>query len=255
GRIAAGAILLNSAQTLVGIGVGWLLLPTLMVRYPPETVLFAQRCLACALGISTYMLMKQCFSGIGAFRQFNFANLWPQLLYGVALLLMIPLHSVSASAAILALLGTSVLATLTTVPSFWSLLRPQFAGSLREVSKLAAYSVRAAATDIVFALATSSDRLLLIPLLPAEELGIYAVAFSFSRIIQLVQPAISSVVFSHMAGQSESAGKQVHDYALRFLLAAFTCGIAVLWVTAEPLLVLAYGADFAAANSIFRLLV
>jgi O-antigen/teichoic acid export membrane protein len=95
----------------------------------------------------------------------------------------------------------------------------------------------------------------LIPLLPSRELGLYAVAFSFSRVIQLSQPAITSVVFSHMAKGTESDSRVLHDRALRMLLVGLVAGCVCLWVIGAPLLRLAYGGEFAAANTIFRILV
>ena len=96
GRVSAGALLLGSAQCLVAITIGAALLPLFMGNYSTATTMFARLCLASALVNSTYMLMKQSFAGIGAFKSFNFANLWPQLLYLVALLVMLPLGPVSA---------------------------------------------------------------------------------------------------------------------------------------------------------------
>jgi O-antigen/teichoic acid export membrane protein len=254
GRVAAGALLLGSAQCLVAIAAGFMLLPFFMGHYSAATVGFARLCLVSALVNSTYMLVKQSFAGIGAFKQFNLANLWPQLLYLVALLVMLPFGPVTPIATIVALLGTGALAVITTLPRFVRLVRPRLRGSLAEVRKVASFSTRAAAMDVVFALASNADRLVLIPLLPPGELGFYTVAFSFSRAIQLAQPAIASVVFSHMAGQSAKGGQQLHDHALRFLLAALVCGCVVLWLAGGPLLALTYGPEFAAANVVFRLL-
>ena len=254
GRVAAGALMLGTAQCLVAIAVGFALLPMLMGKYSAATVLFARICLVSALVNSTYMLMKQSFAGIGAFKQFNLANLWPQLLYLIALLAMLPFGPVTASATILALLGTGALAVFTTLPKFLRLVRPRLPGSVAELRQIASFSSRAAAMDVVFALASNADRLVLIPMLSPGELGFYTVAFSFSRAIQLAQPAIASVVFSHMAGQSASSGQQLHDHALRFLLAALVGGTCVLWLVGAPLLVFTYGPEFAAANAIFRLL-
>jgi O-antigen/teichoic acid export membrane protein len=47
----------------------------------------------------------------------------------------------------------------------------------------------------------------------------------------------------------------LHDRALRMLLVGLVVGCASLWVIGAPLLRLAYGGEFAAANTIFRILV
>jgi O-antigen/teichoic acid export membrane protein len=254
GRIAVGALLTGVAHSLVVIGIAYLLLPFFLAQYDAGTLTLARFSLISVLVMSTYMLFKQAFAGVGAFRQFNFANLWPQLLYLLALLLLMPFGLVTPTSATVALLGTGALAALTTWPKFRQLVRPQWRGSFGETREIVSYSYRASPSDIVFALATNSDRLVLIPLLSPTELGFYAVAFSFSRVIQLVQPAIASVVFSHMAGRNETDGKRLHDHALRCLLVGMLVGVAALWAVGQPLLVFTYGAPFAAANPIFRLL-
>jgi len=91
-------------------------------------------------------------------------------------------------------------------------------------------------------------------MLSARALGFYAVAFSFSRVVQFVQPALQSILLSHMSGQGESAPR-VHDIACRFLIAALTAACAFLWLAGEWLLGFAYGAEFTAAVHIFRLLI
>src|SRR3569833_1711146 len=109
--------------------------------------------------------------------------------------------------------------------------------------------------DAVFALGTYIDRIVMIPLLAGRELGLYAVAYSFSRVIQLAQPAITSVVFSHMAKVDESQSRELHARAQRMLLIGLGLGCACLRAIGAPLLRLAYGGEFAAANTIFRILV
>ncbi len=254
GRVAAGALTLGAAQALVAIAAGLFLLPVFLANYDARTVVLARTCLISVMIISNFMMIKQCFSGAGEFKQFNLANLRPQIMYLVVLLLLIPFGAVSSTSAILALLGTGALAVVVTLPRFIRLLRPRFTGCVAEMRWLLSYSLRAAPMDIVFALASNADRIVLIPMLSASELGLYAVAYSFSRVLQLVQPAITSVIFSHMAGCSEADGKELHDYAVRFLLAGLAAGSAVLWIAGEPLLVFTYGVGFAAAKTVFRLL-
>jgi O-antigen/teichoic acid export membrane protein len=254
GRIGGGALLIVLAHAAIAIAAGWLLLPLFIGGYPAWVLWFARLCLISVLGNSIYMLMKQSFSGVGAFSEFNLANILSQLLYLVVLLVLIPFSAVTASSASLALLGGGALALFTMLPKFLRLVRPRFSGTLTEMRRLSSFWARAVVMDMVAALATFADRIVLIPMLTASELGFYAVAYSFSRTIQLVQPAITSVIFSHMAGQSESGGKQLHDYTLRFLLAGLVAGVAVLWAAGEPLLVFTYGAEFGAAKAVFRLL-
>ena len=73
--------------------------------------------------------------------------------------------------------------------------------------------------------------------------------------VQFVQPALQSIFLSHLAGQGEANSQRVHDTACRFLIAALSVACVVLWLAGEWLLRFAYGAEFASAVDIFRLLV
>jgi O-antigen/teichoic acid export membrane protein len=94
----------------------------------------------------------------------------------------------------------------------------------------------------------------LIPLLPPAQLGLYVVAFSFSRLLQFAQTAITSVFLSQLSAVAPSEATALHDRALRFLFASMSAACLVLWFAGEALLSFAFGADFVAANPIFRLL-
>jgi len=254
-RIAGSALLVGGVSAVLMISLGLVLLPMFMSHYDPATVLFAQICLVSVFVNSTQNVIKQTFAGLAQFGRCNLTHLLPQLFHLIALLVLIPLSMMSARAAATALFVSGFVAVLVMLPSFIRAARPRLTRSFAELRQLLSYSSRAALMDVVFALATHADRLVLVPLLPASQLGFYAVAFSFSRIIQFVQPAILSVMLSHLSGQSEEGGKRVHDHACRFLLAALVLGCAVLWVAGEWLLVFTYGDEFGAAALVFRLLV
>ena len=253
--ITGAAVVLCLASALICAAVGVLLLPFLMDRYTPAIVLFSQICLVSVMVNSLQMLIKQTFAGMGEFARCNLANLLPQALYLFALLAVVIVVPATARNAVLALLGSGAIALLAALPGFIRLARPGFKAAMQELPQLASYSGRAWLMDVVFTTATYMDRLVLIPMLSPAQLGFYGVAFSFSRVILLSQPAILSVMLSHMSGRAALERRRMHDHALRFLVAALLVGCALLWMVGEPLLTFTYGAEFAAASTLFRLLV
>jgi O-antigen/teichoic acid export membrane protein len=255
GGVSAASLLIAVVSSLLAIGIGWLLLPLFMSKYDPATLSFARICLVSVLVNATQNVMKQTFAGVRDFRRFNLTHLAPQLFYLIALIAVVPFLTLTARDTALALFGSGAIAVLWMIPGFLRTVKPRLHGAIACMRQLLSYSTRAAPMDIVFALATYADRLVLIPLLSARELGFYAVAFSFSRVIQLVQPAIMSVVLSYMSGQTESGGKQIHDQACRFLIVGLAIGCGLLWSFGEALLGLMYGSEFIAAKTVFRFLV
>jgi len=255
GAIAGAALLAGAVAAALCVTLGVLLLPWFLGNYSPEVVTFAQLCLVSVFVNVTHMIVKQGFIGATQYARSNIANVLPQVLYLPALLILIPLGAMDARGAVLALLGSGALALLMLLPGFLRRVRVRFDDTREELPALLHYSTRAWLGELVFTLATYADRLVLIPLLSPAELGLYAVAFSFSRLVQLVQPAILSVFFSQLSCREPLHAKRLHDHALRLLLVALALGCALLWLTGERLLIATFGAEFASALSIFRFLV
>lgn len=255
GAVAGAALALCAVTSLLAMGTGLLLVPYFMSHYSPHWVFFAQICLVSVLINSLQMVIKQSFAGAGRFAQCNLANLLPQVLYLLVLFVVFAVTPLTPGNALLALLGSGLIALLAALPGYIRGVRPTPRKSLAELPRLAGYAARAWPMDAVFTIATYLDRLVLIPLLSPEELGLYGVAFSFSRVVLLSQPAILSVMFSHMAGRTAIERRQLHDHALRFLFAALLAGCVLLWFAGDVLLSWTYGREFVAAHTVFRLLV
>jgi antigen flippase len=255
GAVAGAALALCAVTSLLAMGTGLLLVPYFMSHYSPHWVFFAQICLVSVLINSLQMVIKQSFAGAGRFAQCNLANLLPQVLYLLVLFVVFAVTPLTPGNALLALLGSGLIALLAALPGYIRAVRPTPRKSLAELPRLAGYAARAWPMDAVFTIATYLDRLVLIPLLSPEELGLYGVAFSFSRVVLLSQPAILSVMFSHMAGRTAIERRQLHDHALRFLFAALLAGCVLLWFAGDVLLSWTYGREFVAAHTVFRLLV
>jgi O-antigen/teichoic acid export membrane protein len=218
-------------------------------------VLFAQLCLASVLVNSVSLIIKQSYTGAGQYGRSNFTNLLPQVLHLFVLIGFWIFGTLTARNAVLSLLGTGLVALIIVLPGFVRRVQPRIRGAWSELPALLSYSGRGSLNDIVFTAAFFLDRIVLIPLLSPAQLGLYAVAFSFSRIIQLAQTAVMSVFLSHLSGRDAQEGKRLHDLALRYLLAGMFVACVGLWFLGEWLLTFAFGAEFAAANWIFRLLV
>ena len=253
--VAGAALLLTLSGSAVMILVGAVVLPFFMNGYGAATILFAQLCLAAVVVNTTQIVIKQAFAGTGQYWFCNLTHLLPQLYHLAALVGIALIATLTARGAALALFISGALAVLSVLPKFVRTMRPRFTQVRAELREMRSYSLRAAPAGLVTAFILHSDRLVLIPLLTPRELGFYAVAFSFSRVVQFVQPALQSIFLSHLAGQGESNSLRVHDTACRFLIAGLSVGCVLLWFAGEWLLGFAYGAEFAAAVGIFRLLV
>ncbi len=255
GAVIGAALLVGNALALVAAAAGAMLIPGFLAQYPASVVLFAQLCLVSVLVNTVSLIIKQSYTGAGQYGRSNFTNLLPQVLHLLVLTGFWWFGTLTARNAVLSLLGTGFVALLIVLPDFVRRLQPRFRGAWRELPSLLSFSSRGALNDVVFTAAFFLDRIVLIPLLIPAQLGLYAVAFAFSRIIQLAQTAVMSVFLSHLSGRDSQESVRLHDLALRYLLAGMFVACVALWILGEWLLTLAFGVEFAAANWIFRLLV
>jgi antigen flippase len=253
-QIVGAALLASTGFALLATIAGMLILPFALAQYDASVIWFAELCLISVFVNTLTMVIKQACAGVGRFTRGNLANLLPQVMHLVVLLAVLPFAMLTPKLAVLALLGAGLISFFMILPGFIRALRPRFAGAWKELPALLSFSGRGSINDLVFALSMYLDRLVLIPLLPPAQLGLYVVAFSFSRLLQFAQTAITSVFLSQLSAVAPAEAQVLHDRALRFLVASMTAACVVLWFVGETLLSFAFGADFIAANPIFRLL-
>jgi enterobacterial common antigen flippase len=255
GAIAGGAFALAALHSLLAVLVGLVLLPLVMKDYPASAVGFAMLCLVSVFVNSAQVIEKQSFAGAGAYRLCNLTHLGPQLLHLLALLLLAAFGAITPRSAVLALLLSGALAVVAMIPGLLRVVRPSLTQMRQQLRGLKSYWRRGVANDIVFAITSYSDRLILIPLLLPTELGLYSVAFNLSRLVQFAQPALASVLLSHMSGRSDTDSRLAYERTLRLLITFILPAGLFLWFAAHWLLVLVYGQAFGEADQVFRILV
>jgi O-antigen/teichoic acid export membrane protein len=117
------------------------------------------------------------------------------------------------------------------------------------------YALRAAPAGLLANLSYHLDRLVLVALIPPRELGLYAVAFALSRLMEVVKTTVASAGMAAMAGREAAEAKALHDRVFRFVLVAVLCITAGGFAFGGPAIVLVYGAEFGPANGLFRVLI
>jgi enterobacterial common antigen flippase len=251
---AGSAIIIGAGSATFMMVVGILIVPFAMSNYGPATTHFTMWCLATVYINTLQVVAKQIFVGLGKYSVFNISNLLPQLLFLAGLILMISLSKIDSTTAVLSLLGGGFIAFLAIVPTLISSARPTFKRIDKHVKRILRYSYRAAATDVVGTLTGFIDRLTLVALVSPTQLGFYVVAYSFSRTVALVQPAINSVLLSSMADGDKVRAKTLHDHAFRLSLYGLLLAFIVLVSVDRYLLEHVYGAEFGPAVWLFRIL-
>ena len=248
------AMILTLATGSAATVIGFLLMPTWLGRYDAQTVSFARVLLVSVpLGVVTPLL-----SGVlEAHGRFGLAN---RVLYFQSL-------GALGSLCLLAMLGrmTPVTAAaayaIPSLPSFVYLLlearrvlRPRFTLAAPYPRRLLRYGVRFYGVDLLGALSGYLDQVVIVFQLQPAALGAYSIALSLSRVLGVAQGAIAVVLFPSIAARETSRVVEIVARAMRVTTVTNMTGAVAIGVAGPSLLLLLYGARFAAAVLPFQIL-
>lgn len=126
--------------------------------------------------------------------------------------------------------------------------------SPNSASKLFGYGFRVYGVELIGNVYTSFDKLIILSFLTARELGLYAVVFSLSRLFNVVQSAVTNVVFPKVTGTSREEIIRTVGAAYRLSLMAMTLAIIPAILVGRFMLGLLFGEEFLDASTTFSIL-
>ena len=141
------------------------------------------------------------------------------------------------------------------IRTVWRVCIPSLRGLREWAPRIASYAARASGTGMLSSLTAYLDRLVLVFALPPRELGLYAVAFSFSRLANVVQNALGVVMLPAMAvaGPRKPRPCTIAPSGWFCLPCSAVLGRRVLW--GRQAVILLYGQGFADAEPLLLVLV
>lgn len=251
--IAVVSLAATAAMATMLSAVAWAAMPLLLGSDKWSLVATARYALVFTYVTALGALMRQMFAGLGAYRIANLSTLLPHLLHTVLLLALLASGRLTVLSTLVSAIAAGAISIAVLSPALGRRLRAQL-GDLRGAwTAIFDFSRRAAWSDLLGLVTTWSHRVVLVPMLTARELGLYMVAYGFSRILTIATPS-SGIVLSALSEGSAQAAKPMHDLALRISLASLTSIVLLSQLVAEYLLVLFYGQEFAQAIQIVRIL-
>jgi O-antigen/teichoic acid export membrane protein len=204
------------------------------------------------------MLITVCRAGCEALDDF-FASSLALFLTGlislVALIVMQLTHGLTPGSAALAYVSGGG------IPCIWLFVRAaRRAGGkaknlLESAKRLLVYGARSYGVDLCGILSLYADQVLVVRLLSPESMGIYVVALSVSRIINVIHTAVTPVLFPKVVGLHEHQLLEVTARAVRtttILTALFGMLLALSGPTLLPML---YGHDYRKAVPMLNVLI
>jgi O-antigen/teichoic acid export membrane protein len=120
--------------------------------------------------------------------------------------------------------------------------------------RMMGYGLRSYGIDVMGAVASYIDQLLLVALLAPSELGTYVVAVSLARMLHMISGATSTVLFAKVAAQPLDQVITFVSLSSRVTTTVTALIALALGLAAPILLPVVYGPDFAPAVYIFPVL-
>lgn len=245
----------------VGLGLSTLLaalvfvaMPYLLGEHQQAALQTARAALVFAHITALGVLFRCVFAGRGRFLLSNLAGVLPHVLHAVAACAFALAGALTVQTAVASPIIGAAMSLVLLCPFLIREIKGRLAG-LREFSAaLQGFAWRAAPADLLSLSGGWVDRLLLIPLLTPGELGLYVVAYGFSRVVTLATPA-SGILLSAMSDGEPATAKKLHDMALRFSIVSLSITVLVVYQFDAWLIGTFYGSQFLATLLCFKILV
>lgn len=156
---------------------------------------------------------------------------------------------------------TSLAYTLAGLPIFfwilirlWKRFRPRWHNLGVQYKRLLSYGLRAYGIDLLGTLGSQVDQALVVGLLSPASMGLYAVALSLSRMLDVFQSAIITVLFPKTAARPIEEVIALTGRAARIGMACSLFAAISAMLVVPMLLHLLYGSEFIGALPVFRIL-
>lgn len=250
------------AATLFSVGagaaaasIGWFVIPR-WLHDQSATVIASARFMLLFTPVTT------CSAVLAAVLErrglFGWTN---RLLFGqsvatlVVLVVLWRMHALTPTSSALSYIGPTVPGFLILLTLAIRLGRPRLDLGGGVVRLLLAYGFRFYAMDVLVVVGVYLDQIVVVSLLSIRDVGLYAVALSLSRMLNVIQGAVTTVLFPAIAARSVDEVLDIVGAVMRVTSVVGLAAAACLWVIAGPAVTWAYGRDFAGAVQPFRILV
>ncbi|WP_274650376.1 lipopolysaccharide biosynthesis protein [Paenibacillus humicola] len=255
--VRAGFMFQIPVSIVVGT-VAWIFLPHWLGNYPASVVEIAKWYTVITLPMLLAVnLLSALTQSLDKFSLYNGLRLYVPLSNLIGLLVLWACGGLNLQNGAIAFFITSMMVV------FWSLfkLRRELSFNwLRNLTdrfvlkSLFGYGGRVFGVELLGTLYSQCDKLIILTLLKPRDFGLYTVVYTLSRVFNVVQMAISNVIFPKVTGLDKE--KIVATVGRAFRLSFLLMLIAVIpgMIIGRYLLGLLFGAQFLEASTAFYLL-
>ncbi|WP_438349496.1 oligosaccharide flippase family protein [Paenibacillus sp. FA6] len=255
--VRAGFLFQIPVSLIVGI-VAWIWLPTWLGNYPESVIQTARWYTVLMLPILLAInLISALAQSTGKFNVYNGVRLYFPLLNFMGLLVLWTVGNLSLHSAALVFLITSVFVILWALYSVRDELRINWfkgLGNRIAAKALFGYGSKVFGVELLGTLYSQFDKLIILSMLTARDLGLYTVVYALSRVFNVVQTAITNVIFPKVTGMDKDKIIATVGRAFRLSMLLMTIVVIPSMFVGRYLMGVLFGAPFLEASGAFYLL-
>jgi enterobacterial common antigen flippase len=254
GRLLGAASFLGVCLGCGVAGVGTILVPHILPGYSVANVREAQLLMLFAPQLFLSSVISAHFESVGNFSRSNIVMLTPSIATFFVLLGLAGAGLLNPATAPLAYFVPGSLLTAWFAWKLWPRMASQGLSIRNDARLLLSYGLRSYALDVLYALQWRLDQAVIIAFLSPAALGLYTIGLTISRIPNLIQGSLGTVLFPKASGLEPKEAIVLVSRMVR--ISNLVSGVAtVLFVLIVPeLLPFFYGHRFSDAVGITRVL-
>ncbi|GIO42632.1 oligosaccharide flippase family protein [Paenibacillus apis] len=255
--VRAGFLFQVPVSIITGV-IAWTWLPSWLGNYP-EAVIETSRwytvlMLPILLAVNLISALAQ---SCGKFNVYNGVRLFFPLINLAGLIALWIIGNLSLHYAALAFLLTSVFVIFWAVYSMRDDLRIHWfrdLGNTTAAKALFGYGSKVFGVELLGTLYSQFDKLVILSMLTARDLGLYTVVYALSRVFNVVQTAITNVIFPKVTGMAADAIMATVGRAFRLSMLLMMLVVVPCMFVGRFLMGILFGAPFLEASGAFYLL-
>lgn len=255
--VRAGFLFQIPVSIVVGI-IAWVYLPAWLGNYPDSVIEIARWYTVLMLPILLAInLIAALAQSTGRFNVYNGLRLFVPLCNLAGLIMLWAMGNLSIHYASLIFLITSLLVIAWSIYSMRDALQIDWLrglGNRMAAKALFGYGSKVFGVELLGTMYTQFDKIIILSMLTARDLGLYTVVYALSRIFNVVQTAITSVIFPKVTGMDKQKIIATVGRAFRLSMLLMTIVVIPSMFIGRFLMGILFGAPFLEASTAFYLL-
>lgn len=253
-QILAAATFMGTILGLVASLIGIIFLPQWLSQYSPEVIHYAQWFMVVAPLSLLSAIFAAALEAEDEFKNANQSRYFLSLSTFLILIFLVIFKKATPLTCGLAYVIPSLPISFWMLKLVWQKFKPRWDGIKSALQPLLSYGLRCYGIDLIGTLSWQLGQAMVVTLLSAASMGMYTVALSLTRMLNIFAEAVSRVLLPRITARPLNEVLDVTGQVLR-LSSFLTTIIAIPLMLFGPFVVqLFYGHDFVEASNVFRIL-